>query len=300
MSVSCFLCRAAIGAREAMQLQPRRSERPAFGKIPEGLEKAISVSSGNNPQARPFLNRYPHGIQESDMFFNQAPMIEFLCSPEDKDVIAEPTPAKAHLPDWFRKIPAVDTEKLSASDNGLTIKRCMPFLDAMTTGWIIPVAATVRLEVRNGGATVDAGWEFDKVMISNHHGYQVAGHPRGGQPPCKFHNHWVIRTPPGWSCLFVPPLNRPNPSFEVIAGVVDTDSYQSAIHFPFFATREDGVHVIERGTPLVQVIPFKRGTTMINAAIRAESKSEAATRTRILRNTQAGEGWYRKLARARR
>ncbi len=49
----------------------------------------------------------------------------------------------------------------------LTIKRCMPFLDALQVGWILPLAATVRLEVKDGGQTVDAGWEFDKVMVSN-------------------------------------------------------------------------------------------------------------------------------------
>ncbi len=124
------------------------------------------------------------------MFFRPSPTIEFICAPEDKGVIAEPMPSKAHLPDWFRKLPPVDKSRESASDNALTIKRCMPFLDAMTTGWILPVAATVRLEVRDGGMTVDAGWEFDKTMISNHHSYQIAGHPVAGRPPCKFHNHW--------------------------------------------------------------------------------------------------------------
>jgi hypothetical protein len=238
--------------------------------------------------------------REAAMFFKSIPKLEFICAPEDKGVIAEPIPAKAHLPDWFRKVAPIDKAQESARDNGLTIKRCMPFLDAMTTGWIIPVAATVRLDVRDNGATVDAGWEFDKVMVSNHHAYQIAGHPNQPRPPCKFHNHWVVKTPPGWSCLFVPPLNRPHPAFEVISGVVDTDTYQSAIHFPFFATAEEGVHVIEKGTPLVQVIPFKRDTTALDCAIRVETASENELKTRILRNTQAGEGWYRKEARAKR
>lgn len=228
------------------------------------------------------------------------PKITFTCAPEDHGVIAPPVPAKAYLPDWFRKLPAVDESVAGRTDTGLTVKRCMPFLDAMTTGWILPFAATVRLEISEGGARVDAGWDFDRVMVSNHGTHQVKGNPWSPRPPCKIHNYWTIATPPGWSCLFVNPLNRPNGVLEVVAGIVDTDTYRSPIHFPFFATGEDGLHVIEKGSPLVQVIPFRRDATEITAEIRAERPAEAAERKRVLRNTQASEGWYRTEARAKR
>lgn len=114
--------------------------------------------------------------------------IRFSCRPKDHGVIAPPVAAKTVLPDWFRKLPPVDAQQASATNNGLTVKRCMPFLDAMTTGWILPLAATVRLEVKDGGSAVDAGWEFDRVMVSNHGAHQVAGNPKEPAPPCKFHN----------------------------------------------------------------------------------------------------------------
>lgn len=226
--------------------------------------------------------------------------IEFVCEPHDIGVIAEPVPAKSVMPEWFKRLPAVDKSHVHANNNGLTVKRCMPFLDALTTGWIIPVAATVRLEIKDGGRTVDAGWEIDKVMVSNHGMHQVVGNPLEPRPPCKLHNYWTIKTPPGWSCLFVPPLNRPDPVIEVVAGIVDTDTYQSLINFPFFATAPDGVYTLERGTPLVQVIPFKRDDTHIPGVVRAEKSDEADTRERIRRQTQSAEGWYRKVARAMR
>lgn len=226
--------------------------------------------------------------------------IRFLCRPEDHGVIAPPVPAKTVLPDWFRKLPPVDTQHRSVTNNGLTIKRCMPFLDAMTAGWILPLAATVRLEISDGGRTVNAGWEFDRTMVSNHGAHQVVGNPKEPVPPCKFHNYWSIRTPPGWSCLFVPPVNRPGQPFECVAGLVDTDTYTAEIHFPFFATAPDGLHVIEMGTPLVQVIPIRREGPALDADIRAESASEAMERDAIHRRTLAGEGWYRKWARAAR
>jgi hypothetical protein len=127
-------------------------------------------------------------------------------------VIAEPVPAKTVQPAWFKKLPGLDKEGLSATNNALTVKRCVPFLDAMTLGWIVPLAATVRLEISDEGRTVTAGWEFDREMVSHHGPAQTAGGPWEPRPTMKFHNPWTIRTAPGWSCLFVPPLNRPTAS----------------------------------------------------------------------------------------
>lgn len=243
---------------------------------------------------------------------NEDASIRFLCRSEDNGVLAEPTPAKLVLPDWFRRLPAVDRSVLSATNNGLTVKRCMPFLDAMALGYILPIAATVRLQISEQGRKVDAGWEFDRVMVSNHGSYQIAGHPLAERPPMKFHNYWTIKTPPGWSCLFVAPLNRPGLPVEILAGVVDTDTYASLINFPFIATGCDGVHVLEKGTPLVQVIPFRRSEAeldlrkegivqeRLSPVVDSETEDEGRARERILRNTLASEGWYRKFSRAKR
>jgi Family of unknown function (DUF6065) len=234
------------------------------------------------------------------MFRRKVPVIEFTCAPEDKGVIAEPFPAKGHLPAWFKKLPPVDARMLGVGSRAQTIKRCMPFLDAMTAGWIIPLAATVRLEIRDGGAAVRYGWDFDRVMVSNHAGRQIDGHPLLPRPPIKLHNYWSIRTPPGWSCLFVPPLNRAHPALEVLAGVVDTDRYHEYVNFPCLATGADGIHRFEKGMPLVQVIPFERAGTYIQAVVRAETEAEGAERAAHSRSLGAGEGWYRTVARADR
>jgi Family of unknown function (DUF6065) len=259
------------------------------------------------------LFRREHRAQpDSELQINKDAAIQFLCQPEDYGVLAEPVPAKLALPEWFRRIPAVDRSVLSATNNGLTVKRCMPFLDAMTLGYILPIGATVRLQISEQGRKVDAGWEFDRVMVSNHGSYQIAGHPLADRPPMKFHNYWMIKTPPGWSCLFLAPLNRPNLPVEILAGVVDTDTYASLINFPFIATGSDGVHVVEKGTPLVQIIPFKRNEAELELhkegalqeplapMVAVETRDEGRTRERILRNTLASEGWYRKFARAKR
>ncbi|RUV52573.1 hypothetical protein EOA85_28405, partial [Mesorhizobium sp. M5C.F.Ca.IN.020.29.1.1] len=147
---------------------------------------------------------------------------------------------------------------------------------------------------------VDAGCEFDRGRRSQKGAQKGACKKKEPEKTCKFHNYWSIRTPPGWSCLFLPPLNRPTQPFECVAGIVDTDRYAADIHFPFFATAPDGLYVIEKGTPLVQVIPVRREDAALKAEIRAETGAEATERETVYRNTIAGEGWYRKWARAAR
>jgi hypothetical protein len=85
-----------------------------------------------------------------------------------------------------------------------------------------------------------------------------------------------------------------------VAGIVDTDTYHAHIHYPFFATAPDGLYTIEKGTPLVQVIPIRRDGPSIKAEIRAETPDETAQSEKVFRNTIASEGWYRKFARAAR
>ena len=229
-----------------------------------------------------------------------APRIEFLCPAEDKGVIAEPVPARTMHPAWYRALPGTDGSERSATNNGLTVKRCLPFLDAMNTGWLLPMAATVRLEISESGSRVAAGWEFDRELVSPHGAFQAAGNPYEPRPVLKFHNPWTIRTAAGWSCLFIPPLNRPGSVVEVLAGVVDTDTYVAPVNLPFVALAGDGVHTLARGTPLAQVIPFERAGAAVDEVVRAESEAEEAERERIHRSTLAGAGWYARHARGAR
>lgn len=186
--------------------------------------------------------------------------VEFLVEPEDNGVIPPPIPARKVMPDWFKTlVPKIDgQDKLENS----TIKRCAPFLDAMTMGWIIPLAADVEFITNDGADDVKYKWKFYKNMVENHNTKQVEGHSSLPKPPMKFLNYIYIKIPPGYSALFVPPLNRPDPRFQCIAGMVD-DTYMGNgafeyINFPFFFTQPKYTGIIKAGTPLVQLILIKR------------------------------------------
>lgn len=83
-----------------------------------------------------------------------------------------------------------------------------------------------------------------------------------GKNLLKFVQPWQIKTPKGWSVHIKSPANNWETDIQLIEGVVDTDTYHANVHFPFVWTgSEEGEFVIKKGTPIAQVIPFKRQKT---------------------------------------
>ena len=68
---------------------------------------------------------------------------------------------------------------------------------------------------------------------------------------------WGIQVPEGYSALFMTPMNRFDLPFLNTSGVVDNDKVHLLGTFPFFIVK-DWEGVIPKGTPFLQVLPFKR------------------------------------------
>jgi hypothetical protein len=161
--------------------------------------------------------------------------------------VPKPAPASKHMPEWYRKLAGVD-------DGIMTIKKCVPFLDAMTSGYIISLPVDVNF----------TGKEFVNLtkvpVVSMHHKEQISevSIPVGfSNQPYKWENFFTVTTPKGYSTLFIHPLNRNYLPFMSISGIVDTDAHPVPVNFPFFL-KEGFTGVITAGTPLIQAIPFKR------------------------------------------
>ena len=204
------------------------------------------------------------------MFFSDD-KIKFLCNPELIDIIPHPYPARKYIPDWYKKL-----GMYSEDEEGMelpTLKRCPPFLDAMSTGWIIPLAADVTFKVVDDGAGVNWKTDFAPGLIDHHNMKQISTHPNVPSVPIKVLNHWIIQTPPGWSCLFTPALNRPDDVFDLMSGVVETDKFWEHVNFPGFLKIREGTFTARQGYPLMQVIPYKRGFKK-EAVVRAMNDKE--------------------------
>jgi hypothetical protein len=73
-------------------------------------------------------------------------------------------------------------------------------------------------------------------------------------------NAWNIITPKGYSCFYLDPFLFQNNHFATWQGVIDTDDFninQDNSQIIFYP-KVSHSFVIPKGTPLVQVIPFKR------------------------------------------
>jgi hypothetical protein len=186
--------------------------------------------------------------------------VKFLFDPRHDGVFPRPVPSGKKIPDYFKKIPPKFDPNHPQSS---TVKRCMPFLDAMTQGFIIPLWADVFVRAKDGELTIMFPRLFPMESSLERHNYQqIPDHPMASMPygkaPLKFINPWIVQTPPGYSCLFTSPLNHMETRFKILDGVVDTDEYYNNVNAPFVWTGGDGEFNIPKGTPLIQIIPFKR------------------------------------------
>tara|TARA_A100000171_G_scaffold35239_1_gene33754 strand:+ start:1292 stop:2035 length:744 start_codon:yes stop_codon:yes gene_type:complete len=201
-------------------------------------------------------------------------IIEFKAKKEYLDQKQDlPKAIKLNIPQWFKD--------LEHKYPNMTVKGCMPFLDTLTTGYVLsltqPYLINHNILDEHGNRTSKLTpamsiAAFGEIFNLNSRGednihpeFQVQNSPLAQKNKNlqiqKFINPWIIKTPPGYSCLFLPPMNNQDDRFSIIPGIVDTDKYDNQINFPFVINGDKYPileTILKRGTPFVQVIPFKR------------------------------------------
>tara|TARA_R110000824_G_scaffold36031_1_gene112277 strand:+ start:754 stop:1485 length:732 start_codon:yes stop_codon:yes gene_type:complete len=181
-----------------------------------------------------------------------------------------PEPCKLNIPLWYKE--------LKHSVINKTIKGCMPFLDTLTTGYIIkmPIDYYIAHNIKKEGKRHTVGYtelnSYENINLNSKNNLESHNIDQLGEkcpfvnknkslPFHKILNPWLIKTPPGYSCLFLPPMNNSDDRFSIIPGIVDTDTFHQEINFPIIINGDKYPvleTLIELGTPIVQVIPFKR------------------------------------------
>jgi hypothetical protein len=159
------------------------------------------------------------------------------------------------VPDWYRKIERfynVDNEKYA------TVKHCMPFLDALTTGYSIALGKDVYVTQTLHGPFINYK---DLPSPVGNRAPGATGKMPAPEGYDEEHLVWQTQTafilPEGYSAIFTHPLNRFDLPFITLSGVVDGEMNVHAGNIPFYI-KKGFEGLIPAGTPIIQVIPFLR------------------------------------------
>lgn len=168
---------------------------------------------------------------------------------------------KNFIPDWYKKIKSITLNNLEFDNENYCMrsaKLCIPIFDSLTNGYTVTSWQDIHVEKVKEDEVFR--WNgFPKIIETRNVGYNgsipiPAGHSK---------NHYIwkhpyaIKLPKGYSILITHPLNRYDLPFTTMSGIVDADGIMTSGNIPFFI-KKDFEGVIPQGTPLYQIIPFKR------------------------------------------
>jgi hypothetical protein len=208
-----------------------------------------------------------------------------------------PKPATKEIPKWYKDTPEyMGGLKIIPNDGQFsqTIKKCIPIFDAISAGYILYTQVDVQISIQNNEHYYT--WP-DQEPISSHPIEQAPLYPlKGNGHYPKWNNPYAITTPPGYSALFTQPMHRES-VFTILSGIVDTDKYKAPVQFPFVFNDLAWEGIIPAGTPMAQVIPFKRESWQHKIGsddeVKEQEKMNKKLRTKFF-NSYKEQFWSRK------
>jgi hypothetical protein len=183
-------------------------------------------------------------------------------SKKEYDNLGQPTVAKKFIPQWYK-----DSESTIVGEDGKKhagLKRCVPFLDAMISGYMLTTPVDIFVS-KNEDDSLNVTWNSseifkDFIVERTKDLGELMPRPAGHYPNhLAFAGFWGFKTPRKWSVLVVHPLNRHDLPFTITSGLMDSDQYSTSGNIPFFI-KKDFVGMIPAGTPFAQLIPIKRAS----------------------------------------
>ena len=191
--------------------------------------------------------------------------IEFVPSSKETELnVPAPKPAKVYIPDWYKKIkptnaPSFIPDNSTNNDSG-ALKRCMPFLDALNNGYIQETWTEIQIKKSEDGEVLYKFPTGPKILDI---GKSFLDVPDIFYPiQCAWQIHWMPKLPKGWSAMITSPSNRFDLPFMSFTGIIDSDMFYNSNKglggsYPFYL-KKDFEGIIPIGTPMYQIIPFKR------------------------------------------
>ena len=192
--------------------------------------------------------------------------IEFIA--RDKywsEIQPYPKPARSVMPEWYSEAPLYYSfgskdDRLKMTDEGknMTFKKCIPLIDGLKSGYIVELRKDLIVQENKDGQ-FDIQWNSDDLVITVHNSASNLVEAPYGYNTQVINYIWntIIKTPKGYSCLITHPLGFNDTALRMIPAVVDTDKEVLNFHLPMWL-KKDFIGIIKKGTPIAQIIPFKR------------------------------------------
>jgi hypothetical protein len=108
---------------------------------------------------------------------------------------------------------------------------------------------------------------------------------------------WAVGTPKGYSTIFLQPAYADKSPLTALQAIVDTDAFITDGHLSFWVEK-DFKGIIKQGTPLVQVIPFKRESW--SSLVSSVKKSKILFETQRLKLRSMFSNAYKNIFRSRK
>ena len=218
------------------------------------------------------------------------------------DIEDPPVPSFEKIPEWYKKTNLRINEKDSFSfgRNINTFKSCQPFLDALTTGYMVSFPQDILIKNNNGVKTSQWAFSREDVILDIDEPERIEGLP---VPHGYNKNLWRMNcypsfnTPIGSSILITHPFNRYELPFLTLSAVVDTDKFKGNRLVVSMFIREDFEGIIEKGTPVAQIFPFIREnweSSIYEPYSPKEIKKYSFNLLSIMKNSYKKQFWSKK------
>ena len=183
-----------------------------------------------------------------------------------------PQPAKNFLPKWYKDMVPYEKSNMNPTGREINVenktsnasaKKCTPMLDGMSSGYIVPLWCDVQIKQFKNEETKKwfprITWRIDEDVFSLHgpSSREIPAPFGYDQEVFKFITHFRIETPKGYSIMVHTPSGHYELPFYAIPAVIDSDRSVIDNNFPCWI-QEGFEGIVEKGTPMAQVTPFKR------------------------------------------
>lgn len=174
-------------------------------------------------------------------------------------------PARTVVPEWYKKTSKHgENANLNRIPFPKSFKACSPFLEGLTSGYVLVTPCDLAVENILGTDTIvtwNSDINFDPITTRNENSAdlnRLLPIPEGYSSQ---HFVWMTTTcfsiPEGYSALVTHPFNRYDLPFLTLSGIVDGAFVMHYGNLPVMISKTFN-GVIPKGTPYAQILPFKR------------------------------------------